>query len=309
MFKSIGKAFSRVGVKMKKNAPELWLGAGVALIIADVVVAVRAGTKMKEKVQPHYEAIETKKEEILMRDPETEKDDITHLKKEINSEQMKLFGDMSLLFAPVIVLNAAGCFCFFKCYKTLKTWNAGLLVAYNALLDAYTAYRTNNIAKNGLDAHKQALTGGEIIKYIDTTDPDAEAMMALKVPVESRADFYGRIFDVDSSTMFNPNWLRNPQYVLDWLELMRATAEEKRQTQGFVTFADVLLGLGMKAAAYTYVHGWDKTPVSFGLEDYPEEVLKDFKLGKYPALRLDFNCDGLIIYAIDKECSADKVVL
>ena len=308
MFKSIGRLASRVGVKMKKNAPELWLGAGIVLIIADVVVAVRAGTKVKEKVQPHYEVISEKKEAILEIKPEN-KTEIATVKKEINKEQMKLFGDMSLLFAPVVVLNAAGCFCFFKCYKTLKTWNAGLVVAYNALLDAYTAYRTNNIARNGLDAHKQALTGGEIVKYWNPEDPDAEDLKALKVPVESRADFYGRIFDVDSSTMFNPNWLRNPQYVLDWLELMRATAEQKRQDHGFVTFADVLLALGMKAAAYTYVHGWDKTTVSFGLEDYPEEVLKDFKLGKYPALRLDFNCDGLIIYAINKECSVDKVVL
>lgn len=308
MFKSIGRLASRVGVKMKKNAPELWLGAGMLLIFADVVVAVRAGTKVKEKVQPHYEVINAKKEEVLEIEPEN-KTEIAAVKKEINNEQMKLFGDMSLLFAPVIVLNAAGCFCFFRCYKTLKTWNAGLVVAYNALLDAYTAYRTNNIARNGLDADKQALTGGEIMEYWNPEDPDGEALKTLKVPVESRADFYGRIFDVDSSTMFNPNWLRNPQYVLDFLKLAQMTAEEKRQTQGFVTFADVLLSLGMKAAAYTYVHGWDKTPVSFGLEDYPEEVLKDFKLGKYPALRLDFNCDGLIIYAINKECSADKVVL
>lgn len=304
MFNNLIPKLYKVANKLKKKAPEIWLGAGIILFVTDTVLAVKAGTKLKETVQPKYEEISHYKEEAFKFDATTEAEELKYYKERINATQRDLFKDLAGLLAPVVLVNGAGCFCFFKCYKTLKDWNMGLVVAYNAVLDAYTAYRTNNVALNGDKTDQLALIGG---KNHQINDPETNEMIdAIICPNRSVADLYGRIFSEETSSIFNPSWKKNPQYILNALRIIEATAEDKRQRTGKCALADALIALGMATEAYTFVHGWDKTPVSFGLDKYSEETIHQFMKGVFASIRLEFNCDGLIIDAINKNAEVNS---
>lgn len=305
MFKHVKRLANIVRLGARKRAPELWLGAGIVLMVADVGIAVYAGTQLERTVKPDYETVKMNKQRVKEAEDAKNEPALTAAKTDLRSSQGRALKNMMVLATPVIVLNGLSALCFFKSYKTLKVRQLNAVMAYNALLEAYTAYRTNVVLNNGEVADVMALNS--VTEAPLSVDPETgeEFYAGLQSTGSAPANIYGRVFNCDTSKLYAESWNQNPQWVINFLNLARQNAERKLNEVGFVSLADVLLSIGLPCEAYTYVHGWHKDGkehkiVTFGFEDWSPEMMKRWNLGETDSIMLKFNCDGLIVDYINE---------
>lgn len=156
-----------VGFFCKNHSPEILIAVGTVTFGATVVVAVKESKKQeqvndffeaeKEELKYEYEAVENASEWLYRRD--------------ITGVYARYVGRTALNYAPAAALGALSLSCFFGSYGIMKKRNIALLAAYNAVNEAFQAYRQRVIEKEGADADAYFMTGQKF-KTITVTDED-----------------------------------------------------------------------------------------------------------------------------------------
>ena len=302
-------AASRMGLVMRKYAPQIMVGTGVVGFVGTVVVGCRATLKAEDVLDKRDEML-AKTEEA--REAHSEDGQYTEedYKKDKQMITVKTAWNFVKLYAPTVTLGAASIALVLGGNHILAARNAAIAAAYKAAEEGFRQYRKNVVDNFGKDVDYQMRNGlkaEEMQKLKEEKKELAEAKKegksaekkALKkVHNSGNHSIYSRIFDEYSTQYRN-----DPTLMLSFLYLMQSHANDMLRVRGHVFLNEVYEMLGFEHTKEGCVVGWvlDKDNgsdnyIDFGLENTSEESLRELIARKQekPYVWLDFNVDGVI---------------
>lgn len=285
------KALKTASLALRKVKPELLTYGGIGLGAACVVVACVKTTKLEGVVDNAKEKLDAVKEKHEDGSPEQ--------KKEITAVYVRTAGEIAKLYALPAALGGLSVAFTIGGHNVLRKENAAITAAYMALGESLRQYRDRVIADQGEDKDLEYMHG---IKAEEKEFVDEEGKVEKKKMYVRKAgsvSVYARPFDES-----NTNWDPNPHQNLLFLRGMETRATNMLRANGFLFLNEVYDLLGMprtEAGQYVgWVDGMGDSFVDFGLNNMGDSLIRSFLLGDEPAVLVDFNVDGPIMYIFEK---------
>ena len=305
--------FGRLGLKVQKHSPELFLVGGIAAGIAGTVMACRATLKVDEVLTDAKDDICRITDKAAENLPEYTEEDKA---KDMMTVKVQTGLKVAKLYLPAVGLGALAIGCVCKGHGILNKRNAGLAAAYAAVSKSYDIYRQRVIEAEGEAKDREYKYGikSEKVKA-KVTDPETgkeKTKTITQVDVPTDMSEYGVWFSQETSTQFSTA----PGYNLAFLKGRETYWNHILQTRGHVFLNEILEDLGMKHTQAGQVVGWivDKNGdpivnpetgtsgngcIDFGIFDnsfFDSDEYNVVRGGKAlnGEIYLDFNVDGII---------------
>ena len=284
---------SKAAFKVKKATPELLIIGGIGCIVGGTIMACKANNKIgqiadecKEEIDIHKSAIEENKNDPAL--VETEK-------KEIVKVKLHKAKDICVEYGPAIGLIIAGSCMVFKADRIFRSNEKNLIATINALDIMHRKYRENvRASENGDEKDK------EYVVSQDKTDKN-EAMVNYCTQTEyERMQRHGYNspyvyeFSRFTSPWFNKKSALCENDVIN-LDIVRQLEEQIRlwrRYDGHVFLNKALNYIKIDEEPEGQIFGWIDP-------NKPIVIKSDVTASAFdpsePAIRLEFNCDGVII--------------
>lgn len=305
---------SKTAFKLKKASPTIMVvGAAIGGVTA-TVLACKATLKAQDILAEHKDSVEKIHEakdkvdtgEIQLSEGETytEKD----MKDGITKQYLKTGLKLAKVYAPAVGLGAASLGCMFGSHHIMTKRNATLTAAYIALEQTYNSYK-NRVADRFGERVQHELEQNIKAVEVETKKVDENGMEEVikeyKDIAEQADDSCSLIFDETVDT-----WQRDSDLNRNYLLLMESAANKRLRTQGHLFLNEVLSMIGTHGGQSLrtptgQIVGWIYDPndtslhnhVDFGITNYVpnNEALNSFIRGEERSVKLNFNCDGIII--------------
>lgn len=305
---------SKTAFKLKKASPTIMVvGAAIGGVTA-TVLACKATLKAQYVLAEHKANVEkihkTKDKvdagEIQLPEGETcTKEDLT---KDITTTYIKTGMELAKLYAPAVGLGVASLGCMFGSHHIMTKRNATLTAAYIALEQTFNSYKnrvTDRFGERVQHELEQNIKAVEVeTKKVDENGVE-EVIKEYKDIAEQADDTCSLIFDETVDT-----WQRDADLNRNYLLLMESAANKRLRTQGHLFLNEVLSMIGTHGGQSLrtptgQIVGWIYDPndtslhnhVDFGITNYVpnNEALNSFIRGEERSVKLNFNCDGIII--------------
>ena len=286
---------------IKKNSPEILLGAGIVGFVGTVVLACRATCRADEVLDFHRKKIKDIEDakEIADADPEGEMSyDIEIYRQDKAIRYLKTTGNLAKLYAPTVAVGALSLACILTSRNIMQKRYLGVVAAYNGLSAAFEEYRkrVRDEYGEGLDKHFRYGTTYEELPVYDENGKKTKE----KEQVEKTET--GMVMQTDDSCRFfdssNPNWDKNPAFSMMWLRGQQNILNDILHTRGHVFLNEVYDALGFPHTPQGAVLGWidgeGDNCIDFGLYDQNKENVRRFVNGVDNVIMLEFNHDGVI---------------
>ena len=286
---------------IKKNSPEILLGAGIVGFVGTVVLACRATCRADEVLEFHRRKIKDIEDakEIADADPEGEMSyDIEIYRQDKAIRYLKTTGNLAKLYAPTVAVGALSLACILTSRNIMQKRYLGVVAAYNGLSVAFEEYRkrVRDEYGEGLDKHFRYGTTYEELPVYDENGKKTKE----KEQVEKTET--GMVMPNDDSCRFfdssNPNWDKNPTFSMMWLRGQQNILNDLLHTRGHVFLNEVYDALGFPHTPQGAVLGWidgeGDNCIDFGLYDQNKENVRRFVNGVDNVIMLEFNHDGVI---------------
>lgn len=284
------------GLKLKKYAPDILVGSGLAAIGGGVVMACRATLKaetvMEERHHQMDQIQQTLDDQTVGEIPYTEKD---------AEEDRKIANTQAIVKTAKLYIPAGGLI-FLGVLNILAAHNlqrdrlAALAAGYNGLLMSFAEYRKRVIEEEGVDKDMEYLNGtveAEVLEVKTVRGKEKEEIVPAKVLDSANLSVYARVFD-DS----NVEWTKDPTYNLHYLKTQQNVANQILKDRGYLFLNEVYSMLGFDPVPFGQLVGWIKGLgddfVDFGIYDERNREARDFVNGREKCIWLDFNVDGVI---------------
>lgn len=278
-------------MKVRKVSPELALAGGIAFGLGAIVagcIASRHVDDVIEETRSNLDDIQKLNDENKLENP----------KKEAFREYLDCSWKLTKLYAPTIALTMASVGLILASHGILKKRYVGTVAAYNALDEAFKAYRKRVSDILGEDAEKLVMNGGKLEKNIKTQNEDGtEETIKGNSVVFNDGKNSPYIFDYNRHTA-PYTWKASPDMNEAFLRAQQSYFNDILSTRGHVFLNEVLDALGLKRTPAGQVCGWYKglgdDYVDFG---YMDGFIRDYNLDSdlcKKNIRLNFNCDGSI---------------
>ena len=286
---------------IKKNSPEILLGAGIVGFVGTVVLACRATCRADEVLEFHRRKIKDIEDakEIADADPEGEMSyDIEIYRQDKAIRYLKTTGNLAKLYAPTVAVGALSLACILTSRNIMQKRYLGVVAAYNGLSAAFEEYRkrVRDEYGEGLDKHfRYGTTYEELPIYDENGKKTKEKEQVEKTETEMvmQTDDSCRFFDSS-----NPNWDKNPTFSMMWLRGQQNILNDILHTRGHVFLNEVYDALGFPHTPQGAVLGWidgeGDNCIDFGLYDQNKENVRRFVNGVDNVIMLEFNHDGVI---------------
>ena len=286
---------------IKKNSPEILLGAGIVGFVGTVVLACRATCRADEVLEFHRKKIKDIEDakEIADADPEGEMSyDIEIYRQDKAIRYLKTTGNLAKLYAPTVAVGALSLACILTSRNIMQKRYLGVVAAYNGLSAAFEEYRkrVRDEYGEGLDKHfRYGTTYDELPVYDENGKKTKEKEQVEKTET-------GMVMPNDDSCRFfdssNPNWDKNPTFSMMWLRGQQNILNDILHTRGHVFLNEVYDALGFPHTPQGAVLGWidgeGDNCIDFGLYDQNKENVRRFVNGVDNVIMLEFNHDGVI---------------
>lgn len=286
---------------IKKNSPEILLGAGIVGFVGTVVLACRATCRADEVLEFHRRKIKDIEDakEIADADPEGEMSyDIEIYRQDKAIRYLKTTGNLAKLYAPTVAVGALSLACILTSRNIMQKRYLGVVAAYNGLSAAFEEYRKRVLDEygEGLDKHfRYGTTYDELPVYDENGKKTKEKEQVEKTET-------GMVMPNDDSCRFfdssNPNWDKNPTFSMMWLRGQQNILNDILHTRGHVFLNEVYDALGFPHTPQGAVLGWidgeGDNCIDFGLYDPNKESVRRFVNGVDNVIMLEFNHDGVI---------------
>ena len=286
---------------IKKNSPEILLGAGIVGFVGTVVLACRATCRADEVLEFHRKKIKDIEDakEIADADPEGEMSyDIEIYRQDKAIRYLKTTGSLAKLYAPTVAVGALSLACILTSRNIMQKRYLGVVAAYNGLSAAFEEYRkrVRDEYGEGLDKHfRYGTTYEELPVYDENGKKTKEKEQVEKTETEM-------VMPTDDSCRFfdssNPNWDKNPTFSMMWLRGQQNILNDILHTRGHVFLNEVYDALGFPHTPQGAVLGWidgeGDNCIDFGLYDQNKENVRRFVNGVDNVIMLEFNHDGVI---------------
>lgn len=298
---SAAKFAGKAEFTIKKNSPEILLGAGIVGFVGTVVLACRATCRADEVLEFHRKKIKDIEDakEIADADPEGEMSyDIEIYRQDKAIRYLKTTGNLAKLYAPTVAVGALSLACILTSRNIMQKRYLGVVAAYNGLSAAFEEYRkrVRDEYGEGLDKHFRYGTTYEELPVYDENGKKTKE----KEQVENTDT--GMVIPNDDSCRFfdssNPNWDKNPTFSMMWLRGQQNILNDILHTRGHVFLNEVYDALGFPHTPQGAVLGWidgeGDNCIDFGLYDQNKENVRRFVNGVDNVIMLEFNHDGVI---------------
>lgn len=286
---------------IKKNSPEILLGAGIVGFVGTIVLACRATCRADEVLEFHRRKIKdiNDAKEIADADPEGEMSyDIEIYRQDKAVRYLKTTGSLAKLYAPTIAVGTLSLACILTSRNIMQKRYLGVVAAYNGISAAFEEYRKRVRDEYGddLDKHfRYGTTYDELPVYDENGKKTKEKEQVEKTET-------GMVMQTDDSCRFfdssNPNWDKNPTFSMMWLRGQQNILNDILHTRGHVFLNEVYDALGFPHTPQGAVLGWidgeGDNCIDFGLYDPNKESVRRFVNGVDNVIILEFNHDGVI---------------
>lgn len=299
--KSAAKFAGKAEFTIKKNSPEILLGAGIVGFVGTVVLACRATCRADDVLEFHRKKIKdiNDAKEIADADPEGEMSyDVEIYRQDKAIRYLKTTGNLAKLYAPTIAVGTLSLACILTSRNIMQKRYLGVVAAYNGLSAAFEEYRkrVRDEYGEGLDKHFRYGTTYEELPVYDENGKKTKE----KEQVEKTET--GMVMQTDDSCRFfdssNPNWDKNPTFSMMWLRGQQNILNDILHTRGHVFLNEVYDALGFPHTPQGAVLGWidgeGDDCIDFGLYDQNKESVRRFVNGVDNVIMLEFNHDGVI---------------
>ena len=280
----------RAALIAQKFAPEILVGVGLVGGVTAAVWGAKATLELEDALAPSKKLIREHKQ----------------LREMTNEEQyppVKYQQDMAIsyyrgvqavvkLYGPPIALGAASVACILSAYGIMRTRNAALIAAYNAVETAFRRYRDRVVEDFGEETDHRYIHGIREVEIEETNDKGKVVKRKELVADIDPEDLYVRVFDER-----NAQWRHeDDMYNYFFLKSQQNYHNQILHTRGHVFLNEVLSSLGFEHTKEGAVVGWlansdGDNYIDFGVFD-ALSAPKQFIDAK--AIRLEFNVDGVI---------------
>ena len=298
---SAAKFAGKAEFTIKKNSPEILLGAGIVGFVGTIVLACRATCRADEVLEFHRRKIKdiNDAKEIADVDPEGEMSyDVEIYRQDKAIRYLKTTGSLAKLYAPTIAVGTLSLACILTSRNIMQKRYLGVVAAYNGLSAAFEEYRkrVRDEYGEGLDKHfRYGTTYDELPVYDENGKKTKEKEQVEKTET-------GMVMPNDDSCRFfdssNPNWDKNPTFSMMWLRGQQNILNDILHTRGHVFLNEVYDALGFPHTPQGAVLGWidgeGDDCIDFGLYDPNKESVRRFVNGVDNVIMLEFNHDGVI---------------
>lgn len=290
----------KVGFKLEKNSPQLFLVGGIVGGVGAAVLACMATLKAPAIVEEAREDLQ------VIRDV-AEREDLKEKYPEevISQTTVQIYVRMALklakVYAPAVGLGVLSIVSICTAHGKMKKRNVALTTAYTALNKEFGAYRDRVIDRYGEDVERAIrydLKEEEIVE--ETVDPETGKKKKTKKKVivadpDNMPSQFARFFDEASR-----HWKKNPEYNLDFLRGQQQYANDLLVARGHMYLNDIYEMLDFPASEIGHDYGWVYDPtnpdlqnyIDFNLYDLYNKAKRDFVDGYEPNILLDFQPDG-----------------
>ena len=295
IIKNIGNITTKVGMKIKKDSPEILIVAGIAGTVVSAVLACKATTKVGEILEETKETLNTIHEGMEsgeIKGHEYTKDDG---KKDMVIVYSKTALNLAKLYGPSLILGALSITSILASNNILRKRNVAIGAAYAAIDQSFKDYRNRVIDRFGEQVDNE-LKYGIKAKKLDSIEVDTETGKEKKVKKtvmvtdpNLKSD-YAIYFDSKSR-----NYENNPDYNRMFLRAQQNYANDKLQTRGHLFLNEVLDDLDLPRTKAGQIVGWTKDGPDGYVNFHIMDVEREMEDGRYePAILLDFNVEGNI---------------
>lgn len=298
---SAAKFAGKAEFTIKKNSPEILLGAGIVGFVGTIVLACRATCRADEVLEFHRRKIKdiNDAKDIADADPEGEMSyDVEIYRQDKAIRYLKTTGSLAKLYAPTIAVGTLSLACILTSRNIMQKRYLGVVAAYNGLSAAFEEYRkrVRDEYGEGLDKHFRYGTTYDELPVYDENGKKTKG----KEQVEKTET--GMVMQTDDSCRFfdssNPNWDKNPTFSMMWLRGQQNILNDILHTRGHVFLNEVYDALGFPHTPQGAVLGWidgeGDDCIDFGLYDPNKESVRRFVNGVDNVIMLEFNHDGVI---------------
>lgn len=295
----------------KKHSPEIWLGAGVVMIIGGVVYACQKSRKIDYIVDTYID------EKMLIRDErneavaaaipdgiepddvivadaedEDEKKAIALADKNEKKELLKLRFEYALeyarMYAPAVIMIGGGLSMVIYGHRILNKRNAALISAYATLEQAFNEYRDRVRSRYGEGVEDDIYHAREYKEMTSTIEEDGKKKKIKDlVPVVGEVvGPYARFFDEESTKEWFKSFESNRTFLLANMNM----ANDKLHRDGFLLLNTVYEMLGLRPDSTGAICGW-------ALDDEEGDTFVDFGIipdEENNRFLLNFNCQGMV---------------
>ena len=277
----------------QKHSPELLTGVGIIGGITAAVMGAKATVELEDRLSYGRSVIAKVK---TKRDLETEETySLRQYNQDLTIGYWRKVQAVTRLYAIPVAIGAGSIACVLWAHGILRSRNAALAMAYNALSVAYDRYRGRVRRDYGEEVDRRFYHEVEREIYDEAVQSGSgKELEGQKKGSGSKAgkiEGTSRFFD-----QFNHNWKNSPEMNLFFLKIQQTMLNDMLKARGHVLLNDVYDALGMDRTREGCVLGWVYKPghpsyVDFGLGG---EHASEFISGVQPGVLLVFNYDGLI---------------
>lgn len=297
---AVNNKAGRAGLILKKNSPELLLGAGIVGFVFTVVSASKATLTAQDILKDHEEKMQDIQDAI----------DIAEEKPKEYEYDQELRGRDKLIaysktgvklvqaYTPAIIIGASSLACILISRNIMKKRYLGVVAAYNTLSGLFTTYRGRVIEEEGRIMDRHYMYGTEIAEITkEITDENGK-----KKKITEKVEVVDpKKIPNDVSVVFdesNPNFDKDPEFNRAFLKAQESYANNILHARGHIFLNEVYDMLGFSQTQAGSVIGWVEglgdDYVDFGLYDLSNKDTCNFINGKTNIVLLDFNHDGII---------------
>lgn len=290
----------KAAIKLKKHAPTILVGAGLASMVGAGVLACRATLKAEAVMDEH------KKNLKLVKDTREEMDETVYSEKDYQKDLTIVYARTCMayakLYGPAVTLAIGGATAILAGYNIINKRSVAIMAAYNALEKTYKEYRARVQNTMSEDEDRYFKTGifkdkieQEVVDEKGKKKKEkTEVLVADDEDITTKLSPYSRIYD-DGCT----GWTKDPENNLIVLRNTQSYFNDLLKINGFVLLNDVYEALGFPRTQAGAVVGWalgnGDNYIDFGIYDVHNRAARDFVNGYERNIILDFNVDGIII--------------
>lgn len=309
---NVTKSLHKVGYKLEKHSPEIFLAVGVVGTVASAVIACKATTKVNDilaESKEQVDAVHTLKEnkELAEEKGYSEHD----AKKDLAIIYAQTGIKLVKLYAPAVILGSLSIGCTVASHNIMRKRNIALGAAYATLDQGYKQYRSRVVERFGENVDRELKYNIKAQKVTETV-VDEETGKEKKVKtIKSYIDpnepsVYARYFgectrNVNGEPIANLHWHNSPEYNMMFLNQTQRHANDLLKARGHIFLNEVYDMLGLPRSKEGAVVGWvynTENPVGDNVVDFgifaSSQNYDDYIYGNDPAILLDFNVDGVI---------------
>ena len=285
---------------VRKNSPEILMGAGLACLVGSIAYTVvgtlNAGVEIADMVE---DIDELDSRNIADKDQKKEKRTI-YISSGIN---------IARDYVPAIVLATASAACLIGSNTIMRHRALSIAAAYSALDVAFSDYRKRVIEEYGVDVDRSlryGLKNKEIdVEHID--DETGEVTHTTEKVVEKDDSptnvWYQHQYELpDGSVIVNPNWCANRDLNATYIKAQMAWFNGCLSRGEHVWLDDIYKALGIPVDGYrpeTHMLGWTPSKDQekyISCNSYNTELDEEFIYDEDGDILLEFNPDGILYY-------------